>query len=327
VRRRDFITIAGGAASAGWPVAVRAQPAMPVIGLLQSQSSTLGTSLVGALRQGLADAGFVEGRTVAIVYRSAQGDVARLPALAAELVRIPVTVIAAVGGDTSVQAAKSATTTIPIVFTSGSDPVATGIVASLNRPGGNITGVTFLSSQVAAKHVGLLHDMVPKLTTVGLLTTALAPSPTATMRRLETAAQAIGVKAIEANIDSEAEIDTAFAQFGGQRVDALVIASGAFFSRVVARLVALTKQYAIPAIMPTDDFPAAGGLMSYGADVLDTYHQAGLYVGRILRGDKSGDLPIMQPTKFRLVINMKTARALGLTAPPGLLAIADEVIE
>jgi ABC-type uncharacterized transport system substrate-binding protein len=327
MKRRSFITLLGGAA-ATWPLAARAeQPAIPVVGLLQTQSSTMSTSLVEALRQGLAATGFVEGCNIAIAYRSAQGDVARLPVLATELVHIPVAVIAAVGGDTSVHAAKAATTTIPIVFTTASDPVATGLVASLNRPGGNVTGATFLGSLVATKHVGLLRDMVPKLATVGLLTTSLAPSAAAITRQLEATAQAVGLKVVVADVNGEAEIDTAFALFVEQRVDALVISAGAFFNRVLARLVALTERHAIPAITPTGDFPAAGGLMSYGADVRDTYHQVGLYIGRILRGDKPGDLPVMQPTKFVLVINMKTAKALGLTVPPGLLAIADEVIE
>jgi putative ABC transport system substrate-binding protein len=327
IRRREFIRLLGGAAAA-WPVAVRAQqPAMPVVGLLQTQSSTMGMSLVEALREGLAATGFVEGRNVAIVYRSAQGDIARLPALAAELVHIPVAVIAAVGGDTSIHAAKAVTATVPIVFTTGSDPVATGIVASLNRPGGNVTGATFLASLVVTKHVGLMRDMVPKLATLGFLTTPLVSSAAAITRQLEAAAQAVGLKVVVASVNSEAEIDTAFALFVEQRVDALVISSGAFFNRVLARLVGLTERHAIPAIASTGDFPAAGGLMSYGADLRDTYRQVGLYVGRILRGDKPGDLPIMQPTKFALIINIKTAKALGLTAPPGLLAIADEVIE
>src|SRR5262249_6633500 len=228
LQRRQFILSLGGAAA--WPLAARAQQsAMPVVGLLQTQSSTMSTSLVEALRQGLAATGFVEGRNIAIAYRSAQGDVARLPVLATELVHIPVAVIAAVGGDTSVHAAKAATTTIPIVFTTASDPVATGLVASLNRPGGNVTGATFLGSLVATKHVGLLRDMVPKLATVGLLTTSLAPSAAAITRQLEATAQAVGLKAVVADVNGEAEIDTAFALFVEQRVGALVIFPGAFF--------------------------------------------------------------------------------------------------
>jgi ABC-type uncharacterized transport system substrate-binding protein len=326
VNRREFITLLGGAA-ATWPLAARAQqPTMPVIGLLNGQSSM---SLIPAFRAGLSEAGFDEGRNVAIVYRSAEGDVERLPALAAELVRLRVAVIASVGGTNSVLAAKAATTTMPIVFTSGVDPVEAGVVASLSRPGGNVTGATFLSSMAGAKQIGLLRDMVPNLATIGALVNPLSgPSLAAAVTKdVQQSAQAAGIKSVVVDVNSERDFSPAFAQLIEQRVDALVIAGLIFFNRYMDRVAALTTQHRIPAIYSGRVFPAAGGLMSYGADNGDTYRQAGLYAGRILKGDKPADLPVMQPTKFVLVINMKTVKAFGLSVPPGLLAIADEVIE
>src|SRR5262245_7971405 len=328
LRRRDFITLLGSAAA--WPLVARAQQlAMQVIGLLNGQSNT---HLLPAFRRGLSEAGFDEGRNVAVVYRSADGDRERLPALAAELVRLRVAVIAAVGGDSSVLSAKAATATIPIVFTTGGDPVESGIVARLSRPDGNVTGATFIGSMAATKQIGLLRDMVPKLETIGLLVTPLNAPPAAItaaaiIRDVQTAAQAAGIKTVVVEVNSERDIGAAFAQLVEQRVHALVIGSFVFFSRYLDRVAALTAQHKIPAIFITRDFPAAGGLMSYGADNRDAYRQAGVYVGRILKGDKPADLPVMQPTKFVLVINMKTAKALGLVVPPGVLAIADEVIE
>ena len=326
MRRREFLGALSGAAV--WPIAARAQqPVMPVIGLLQGQSWTAGAGLIAAFRRGLDDAGLVEGRNLTIVHRSADGDVARLPALAAELVRIPVAVIAAVGGDASVRSAKAATTTIPIVFTTASDPVEIGIVASLNRPGGNVTGVTFLGSLVAAKQVGLLRDIVPNLTTIGLLTSPFVPMAASITREVQAMARKAGLKAVVVSVNNDGDIDAAFAQFTEQRVEALIVSVGVFFSCQRDRLIALATRHAIPMMFTDRDFAAAGGLISYGADNKDAYRQAALYVARILRGDKPGDLPVMQPTRFELVINMKTAKSLGLTVSPGLLAIADEVIE
>ena len=327
--RRAFIAALAGAAAPVLlsPRAARAQqPTVPFVGLLNGQSST---SLIPAFRQGLGEAGFDEGRNVAIIYRSAEGDGRRLPALAAELVRLRVAVIVAVGGNNTVLAAKPATATIPIVFTTGGDPVEAGIVTSLSRPGGNITGATFLSSMAAAKQFGLLRDMVPKLATIGVLVNPLtAPSlSVAVTQDVARSAQAAGIKAVVAEINSEADIDPAFARLLDARVDALVIAGILFFSVYRERVVALTAQHRIPAIFSNRVFPEAGGLMSYGADNADTYRQAGVYAGRILKGDKPAELPVMQPTKFMFVINMKTVKALGLAVPPGLLAIADEVIE
>jgi putative ABC transport system substrate-binding protein len=327
MNRRDVITLLGGAAAA-WPLAARGQqPGMPVIGLLNGQSSAASTSLLVAFRQGLAEAGFVEGRNVAIVYRSAEGDVGQLPSLAAELASLKVEVIASVGGDNAVLSAKAATTTIPIVFTTGGDPVGTGFVASINRPGGNITGTTFWGSIVAPKQIGLLRDIVPKLATIGLLLNPANPMTASVARDVQAAAHSAGLKVIVVKANSEPEIETAFAQLVEQRIGALVIGSAVFFNRNRDRLVALAARHAIPAVFNNRDFPAAGGLMSYGSDTGDSYRQAGIYVGRILKGEKPADLPVMQPTRFQLVINLKTAKALGLEIPLTLLALADEVIE
>ena len=326
MRRREFITLIAGA-TAAWPLAARSQqPAMPVIGLLNGQSTT---SLLPGFRQGLSEAGFDEGRNVAIVYRSAEGELERLPALAAELVRLRVGVIAAVGGDNSVRSAKAATKTIPIVFTTGGDPVESGIVPSLSRPGGNVTGATFLGSMAAPKQIGLLRDLVPKLATIGLLVSPVSTPAGAdvTTREVQTAAQAAGIKAVIVDLNSEHDIDAAFARLIEQRIDALVFTGIVFLNRYRDRMVALTAQHRIPAVFTNRVFPEAGGLMSYGADAGDAYRQAGVYVGRILKGDKPADLPVMQATKFVFVINMGTVKALGLIVPPGLLAIADEVIE
>jgi putative ABC transport system substrate-binding protein len=326
MRRRQFITLLGGAAAC--PISARAQQrAMQVIGLLNGQPSAASTNFLAALRQGLAEGGFVEGRNLAIVYRSSEGNVERLPALAAELVNIPVAVIAAVGGDESVLSAKSVTATVPIVFTTGGDPIDIGIVPSLSRPGGNITGATFLGGMVHTKEIGLLRELVPKLATVGLLvasTNAMTPS---ILRDVQAAAQSVGLKLVVAEAASERDIDKAFAQLVERRVDALLIASGIIFYRYREGLATLAARHAIPSIFSQRDFAAAGGLMSYGADVRDAYRQAGNYVARILKGDKPADLPVIQATKFELIINVKTAKALGLTVPNTLLAIADEVIE
>jgi putative tryptophan/tyrosine transport system substrate-binding protein len=326
MRRREFVALLGVAAA--WPLAARAQQsAMPVIGLLNGQTSAASTALIAAFRQGLAAAGFVEGRNLAIVYRSAEGDIGQLPALAAELVRLPVAVIAAVGGDNSVRFAKAATATIPIVFTTGTDPVETGIVASLSRPGGNVTGASFMGSLVAAKQIGLLRDTAPRLATIGLLVDPLNPMVPAIIRDVQTAAQGAGLKAVAVEVNGERDIDAALAQFVEQRVDALIVTASVPFLQQRDRLITLAARHAIPAIYFNRDFPSGGGLMSYGADLRDAYRQAGVYVGRILKGDKPADLPVTLPTRFELVINMKTVKALGLSVPPGLIAIADEVIE
>jgi putative ABC transport system substrate-binding protein len=326
MRRREFIALLGAAvAPAGPPAAHAQQRTMQVIGLLNGQAT--GANQLGAFRQGLAEAGFAEGRNLAVVYRSAEGVVGRLPALAAELVGLQVAVIAAVGGDPSVVAAKATTATIPIVFTTAGDPVATGIVASLSRPGGNVTGATALGGLLGPKQIGLLRDLVPRLAIIGLLLSPANPMSPAIARDVQAAAESVGLKFLVAEANNERDIDDAFAHFNGQRVDALVLGSGAFFNRYVDRIVALAARHAIPTIFANRAFAADGGMMSYGADFKDAYRQAGAYVGRILKGDKPADLPVTQPTRFELIINLKTVKALGLVVPPGLLAITDEVIE
>ena len=325
IGRREFITLLGGA-TAAWPLAARAQqPGLPVIGLLNGQST--GANYLAAFRRGLAEAGFVEGRNVAIVYRSSEGDSTKLPALVAEMVALPVAVIAAVGGGDAVLAAKAATATIPIVFTTAADPVAVGFVASLSRPGGNVTGTSFVGSALAPKQVGLLRDMVPGLATIGLLLSTTNLTSTLVVKDVRAAVQTAGLKVVAVETSTEDDIDAAFAQFTEQRIGALVIASAVVFNRHLDRLVTLAARNAIPAIFNIRDYPALGGLMSYGADIADSYRQVGVYVSRILKGEKPAELPVTQPTKFELVINLKTAKALGLTVPQSLLAIADEVIE
>ena len=325
MRRREFI--AGVGAAAAWPVGARAQQAMQVIGLLVGQPLGTLTGQLEAFRQGLSEGGFVEGRNLAIVYRSAEGRPERLPALAVELVGIPVAAIVAVGGDVSVLSAKAATATIPIVFETGGDPVETGIVASLNRPGGNVTGASFLGSMVAAKQLSLLRDVVPDLATLGLLLNPTNPSSVLTARDVRVAVQSLGLKLVTADAVSDGDIDKAFGQFVEQRIDGLIIGSAIFFNRNRARLVALAAKHAIPSIFNGREFATDGGLMSYGPDNRDAYRQAGQYVARILKGDKPADLPVIQATKFELIVNLKTAKTLGLAVRPSLLALADEVIE
>jgi putative ABC transport system substrate-binding protein len=327
MRRREFITLLASAA-AGLPVAASAQsPPIAVIGVLNGQFTAQSANLIVAFRKGLGEAGFVEGRNLAIVYRSSEAAVDRLPALAKELVDLPVAVLAAVGGDQAVLAAKAATTTIPIVFTTGGDPVLTGFVASMNQPGGNLTGATFLGSLVAPKQIGLLRDVVPRVSTIGLLLNPANPMSPKVATEVQEAAQSVGLKLVLAETNTTAEIDAAFVRFSEQQVDALIIESAVFFNRNRNRLVMLCAQHRIPAIFNNRDFPDAGGLMSYGADTGDSYRQAGSYVGRILRGAKPVELPIMQPVRFEFVINLKTAKALGLTVSPVVLAISDDVIE
>jgi putative ABC transport system substrate-binding protein len=326
MRRREFI--AGLGSAVAWPYLAGAQQtALPMIGLLNGQLTAESTNFLAAFRQGLAEAGFVEGRNLAIVYRSAEGNIEQLPALAAELVSLKVAVIASVGGDRSVLSAKAATATIPIVFTTGGDPVQTGFVASINRPGGNVTGATFWGSLVATKQIELLRDIVPRLVKIGLLLNPANPMTALVAKDVQATVQAVGLKVVIAEANIVADVDNAFAQFVEQRIGALVIGSAVFFNRNRDRLVALAARDAIPAVFNNRDFPAAGGLMSYGADTGDSYRQAGIYVGRILKGDKPADLPVLQPTKFELVINLNTAKALGVTIPETLLATADEVIQ
>ncbi len=328
MRRREFITLLGGAAAA-WPIAPRAQQAgMPVIGLLHPTSLEAFFDRLRGFRQGLKDIGYVEGENVTIEYRWAEGQYDRLPELAAELVRRRVAVIVATGGPPAAFAAKAATTTIPIVFLVGDDPVKLGLVASLARPGGNVTGINFFAVELAAKRLELLRELVPGVTRIAVLVNPASAEVTeSTLRDVETAARAIAPQMQIFNVTSSREIDAAFATLVRERVDTVFVSSGSFFTDRRVQLVLLATRHAIPAIYPFRDFAEAGGLMSYGASLTDAYRQVGVYVGRILKGAKPADLPVAQSTKFELVINAQAARVLGLTIPPTLLARADEVIE
>jgi putative tryptophan/tyrosine transport system substrate-binding protein len=326
-RRRAFISLIGGAAA--WPLAARAQqPAMPVVGILSGASLETRREFVAAFHRGLAETGYIEGQNVAIEYRWADGQNNRLPALAAELVRRQVAVIATLGSTPATLAAKVATQSIPIVFWVGTDPVEAGLVASLNRPGGNLTGVASLAIEVAGKCLEVLRELVPAATSVGLLVNPTNPATTESYtREVQNAARVLGLRLLVQNASKGNEIEPAVATLLQQRVGALMSMADPIFFTQIDQLVALAARHAIPAISPYREFTAAGGLVSYGSNLNDAYRQVGIYTGRILKGEKPGDLPVMQPTKFDLVINAKTARALGITVPLPLSGRADEVIE
>jgi putative tryptophan/tyrosine transport system substrate-binding protein len=327
MRRREFITLLGGVA-ATWPLAARAQqPAMPVIGFLNGASPEGYARPLSAFREGLSASGYVEGRNVAIEYRWAEGQYDRLPELAADLVRRQVTVIAATTNPAG-PAAKAATTTIPIVFTMGSDPVQLGVVASLNRPSGNITGVTVLAVELGPKRLELLHELVPTATTIALLVnpTNLAVAETES-RDLQAAASTLGLQLYVVRASTERDLDAVFASLAELHTGGLVIGADPFFISRIELLATLAVRYAMPTIYQYRDFAAAGGLMSYGGSLTDAYRQAGVYIARILKGEKPADLPVVQSTKVELILNLKTARALGLTVPLALIGRADEVIE
>jgi putative tryptophan/tyrosine transport system substrate-binding protein len=326
MRRREVITMLGGAAA--WPLAARAQqPGLLVIGFMHSLGRNDRVNLLDAFRRGLNEAGYAEGRNVAIEYRFADNQIDRLPALAADLVNRNVAVIVATGGGYSVLAAKAATTTIPIVFLTAGDPVQLGYVASLNQPGGNATGVSWFGAQVAGKGLGLLHELVPKAALVALLANPRLPEAAHTLSDAQKAARELGQQLLVLNAGTASEIDAAFATLRQWRADALLLGGDPFFSSRRQQIVALTARDAIPAMYANREFVEEGGLMSYGNDIADGYRRAALHVGRILKGEKPANLPIDQATKFEFVINLKTAKTLGLEVPPGLSARADEVIE
>ena len=325
MKRREFITLLGGAAA--WPWSARAQqPAMPVIGFLNPRSATDTVGLTAAFRQALNEVGFVDGRNVAIEYRWASNQVDQLPALAAELVGRPAAVIAAFS-TVGALAAKRATKTIPIVFLTSDDPVKVGIVASLARPGGNITGVSFVSATLGTKRFQLLHVLAPMADLIAMLMDPNSPESVNQSEDVQDAARALGQKLVMLPASTPEAIDLAFASLMQQRAGALLVSGGPSFLTRREQLITLAARHKIPTIYPNREYPMAGGLISYGANISDSYRQAGLYVGRVLRGDKPADLPVMQPTRFELVLNLKTAKALGVDVPPMLLALADEVIE
>jgi putative tryptophan/tyrosine transport system substrate-binding protein len=325
LRRRNFI--AGFASTtAVWPLSARAQqPTMPVIGFLSTDSPDESRPVVAALREGLVKTGFIEGQNVVIEYRWARGQYDRMSALAADLAHRQVTVIVAVSL-AAARAAKAATTTIPIVFVTGDDPVKFGLVASLNQPGGNMTGITFLTPDLEAKRIELLHAVAPNAMIAALVNPNF-PAADVRLTVVRSAASALGLELIVLNASSEHEIDTAFASLAERRIGALLVTSDPFLFDRREQLVSLATHQAIPTLYFSREFAAAGGLMSYGANLSDAFRQSGVYAGRILKGEKSIDLPVLQPTKFEFVINLKTAKALGLTIPPSVLALADEVIE
>ena len=326
VQRRAFIGALSGAAT--WPLAARAQQAaLPVVGFLGAPSPVPYARYVAAIHQGLKDAGYVEGQNVRFEYRWAEGQYDRLPALAADLVSRQVAVIVAIGGAPSTVAAKNATTSVPVVFAIGADPVELGLVASLNRPGGNVTGVAMLAVELEAKRFELLHELVPTAALSAFLVNPDNPQAETQVDDVQRAARTIGRRVIVLHASNERELYKTFATLAQERVDALLVGGDTFFTSQPILFVVLTARHAIPTIYPWRSHVDAGGLMSYGANLLDTYRQAGVYAGRILKGEKPADLPVLQSTKFEMVINLKVANAIGFTVPASLLARADEVIE
>ena len=327
MRRREFISLLGSAATA-WPLGAHAQqPAMPVIGFLHIASAKPFAHIVAGFRQGLKETGIVEGENVAIEFRWAEGKIDRLPELAADLVRRRVAVLVTGGGEAPARAAKVATSTIPIVFSIGDDPVRAGLVGSLNRPGGNATGVNLLSGELGPKRLGLLHEMVPAAAIIAHLVNPDWPPTKANVRDVAEAARVMGLQTIVMEASSESEINAAFVAIPQKRAEALLVGENPFFNSRRDQIVTLALRQAIPAIFEQREFAVAGGLMSYGTNIADAYRQIGIYAGRILKGEKPADLPVVQAEKFTLTINLKTAKSLGLMPSSGLLSITDEVIE
>jgi len=324
MKRREFISLLGGVAA--WPLAARAEQTIPLIGFLYTdQTSSEAAPFIAAFHQGLREAGFIEGQNVTVEYRWVGRQYDRLPAIAAEMVHRQVAVI--VGNTPPALAAKKATSTIPIVFFSGTDPVKLGLVASFNRPGGNATGVSFWSSALEAKRLGLLHELLPQATVIAALVDPNFLTTAGQLEDLQNAARAVGKQIRVLRVSTEKELDNGFATFAQQRPDALIVAAAPFFTARRKELVALADRHRLAAIYSWREFAAAGGLMSYGASFTDAFRQVGVYTGRILNGEKPADLPVLQPTKYELIINTTTAKALGLNVPDRLLALADEVIE
>jgi ABC-type uncharacterized transport system substrate-binding protein len=327
LRRREFVAFLGSAAAA-WPrVAVAQPPAIPVIGFLSTRSPEDIPHLLAAFLRGLAENGYVEGQNVTIEYRWALGQYDRLQAMAAELAGRPVVVIVAAGGEPAAMAAKAATSTIPIAFVIGGDPVTVGLAASYNRPGGNATGISIMTSTLDPKRLGLLHEVVPRAATVGALLNPNFPGFEGQLKDMQEAARTIGVQIFVLRASDDREVEAVFETVAQQRIPALAVGADPFFDTRRDKLVALAARHAVPAMYHFREFATAGGLMSYGIDISEVWRQVGDYAGRILKGAKPADLPVLQPTKFELVINLKTAKALGLEVPPTLLARADEVIE
>ena len=326
MRRRDFIKVIGGAAAA-WPVGARAQqPATPVIGFLRHSTAAGSEHLVAALRRGLSETGYIEGQNITIEYRWGDGHPERLSALAADLVRRQVSVIVG-SASTAALAAKAATSMIPIVFVMTTDPVKAGLVASINRPGGNATGLAYITSALGGKRLELLRQLVPAVNSVAVLVHPDNPSTEPMVRDLRAAAPALGLQLIVSSVSSERDLENAFAALARQRPGGLVMGADPIITSRSAQIIALAARHALPAIYTTADWVRSGGLMAWGVSLTDQYRQAGIYVGKILKGAKAADLPVLQPTKFDLVINLKTAKALNLAIPDKLLALADEVID
>jgi putative tryptophan/tyrosine transport system substrate-binding protein len=326
LKRREFITLLGGTAAA-WPLAARAQQSMPVVGFLHGGSPEPNVNPVAAFRKGLAEAGYVEGQNVAIEFRWAAGHDDRLPELAADLIRRRVAVIATPLSTQAALAAKAATTTIPIVFGTGGDPVALGLVTSFNRPGGNVTGISFMTAEMGAKLLGLLNELMPQAARFVALVNPTSSLAEPFIKDLHQGARTLGLQAEVLYAGTDREIDAAFATLVQKRADALLIAPDALFTSRRAQLATLSLRHAVPSTHVIREFAEAGGLMSYGPNLANAYQQTGIYTGRILKGERPADIPVAQPIKFELVINLKTAKALGLEVPDKLLALADEVIE
>ncbi len=326
MRRREFIAVLGGAAVA-WPLAARAQQPMPAIGLLSARSPAVDAPLISVIRRGFSDSGFIEGRNVTFDYRSADGQYDRLTGLAADLVRRHVAVIVTMGGDPSALAAKAATATIPIVVIVGNDPVRSGLIASLHRPGGNVTGVGTFLAEIELKRLGLLRELRSNATTIVVLVNPNVSFADAQINDIRAAARSVGQDITILSASTIGEIDAAFSKLVQMRADALQVATDPFFFTRATQLVVLAARHAIPTLYSRREIAAAGGLMSYGSNTEESYRLAGVYAGRILKGEKAGDLPFQQSTKFELVINLSTARALGLDVPASVLTRADEVIE